>query len=257
MLIGAPVTHVTESLNDDEVHVWMTSPDGVRDPDLLQAYSTLLTTEEEARYRRFLFERHRRDFLIARACVRTALSRYEDVAPADWRFKIGEHGRPEISKEFGTELRFNLSHTYGLIAIGITKRRDIGVDVEATTRRAETVALAERYFSAAEVRELLALPEEQQRDRFFAYWTLKESYIKARGLGLVIPLGQFSFHLEDGQPVRISFDDRIDDRPEDWQFYHRVVGTDHRMALAMRRGTEPVLHVTENSVIPMRESLDA
>jgi phosphopantetheinyl transferase len=48
---------------------------------------------------------------------------------------------------------------------------------------------------------LRALPAQRQRLRFFEYWTFKESYIKARGTGLSIPLDQFWFHLPDDRDV--------------------------------------------------------
>lgn len=69
-----------------------------------------------------------------------------------------------------------------------------GVDVEDLKRSTNT-AYEDicRYFSTREIEDLLELPEKQKKQRFFDYWTLKESYIKARGMGLSIPLDKFSF----------------------------------------------------------------
>src|SRR6185295_18612851 len=120
---------------------------------------------------------------------RTTLSHYAAVDPTAWQFARNRRGRPEISGPLGVApLRFNLSNTAGLIACLVTLGVDVGVDVEDTHRRGETVRIANRFFSASEVAALEALPPERQRQRFFEYWTLKESYIKARGMGLAIPL---------------------------------------------------------------------
>src|SRR6185436_18685723 len=101
-------------------------------------------------------------------------------------------------------LHFNLTNTRGLVACAVSvAHAEVGVDAEALDRSGETVAIADRYFSTEEVRALRALPESAQRQRFFAYWTLKESYIKARGLGLRLPLDQFSFRL--GESIGIAF----------------------------------------------------
>jgi 4'-phosphopantetheinyl transferase len=40
------------------------------------------------------------------------------------------------------------------------------------------------------------LPESPQRQRFFELWTLKESDVKSRGMGLSIPLNKFPFDLD-------------------------------------------------------------
>ena len=81
---------------------------------------------------RLVFDRDRRAFLMTRALVRTTLSRYAPVAPADWRFITNAHGRPEIlDRPAGVpDLRFNISHTDGLIACAVTIGREVGVDVE-------------------------------------------------------------------------------------------------------------------------------
>ena len=61
-----------------------------------EAYRALLSHDEHERMARLVFERDRRRFLLTRALVRTMLSRYAAVAPADWTFIANVHGRPEI-----------------------------------------------------------------------------------------------------------------------------------------------------------------
>jgi 4'-phosphopantetheinyl transferase len=119
-------------------------------------------------------------------------------------------------------------------------------------RTGETVAIADRYFSPHEVRALRALPPDRQRERFFEYWTLKESYIKARGMGLAIPLHQFSFHLDRGTPVTISFDRELEDDPRAWQFDRYRPSERHLMASAIRRGVGPELRVELSETVPLR-----
>ena len=85
----------------------------------------------------------------------------------------------------------------------MTVGRDVGVDVEHINRTL-THDVAERFFSPQEVADLRALPEDEQPVVFFDYWTLKEAYIKARGLGLALPLGQFTFHPAAGMRARRS-----------------------------------------------------
>jgi 4'-phosphopantetheinyl transferase len=231
-------------LGDDEVHVWSTRPDSITDAALLHAYGALMTGDERARQGRFRLERSRHEHLVTRALLRTVLSRYLDRAPTEWRFVENRHGRPELAPGFDSRLRFNLSHTEGLIACAVTLDRDVGVDVEALDRRGETVRIADRFFSPSEVRALRALPESERRERFFSYWTLKEAYIKARGLGLAIPLGQFSFELEDTGRIGISFDAALEDDPDSWQFALYRPSERHRLAIGVRRGRAPDLSIT-------------
>jgi 4'-phosphopantetheinyl transferase len=100
------------------------------------------------------------------------------------------------------------------------------------------------------------LPPSARPDRFFDYWTLKESYIKARGLGLQLPLDQFSFHLGDDVPIRISFGPRIADDPARWQFDLRCLTPRHRLALALSRRDEPDLTVRIQPTVPGATTTD-
>ncbi|MEO8682508.1 MAG: 4'-phosphopantetheinyl transferase superfamily protein [Vicinamibacterales bacterium] len=239
-----------ELLPTRAVHVYLVNPEH---PDLvphLDAYQALLTPDERERMARLIFERDRRNFLITRAHVRTMLSRYARVAPADWRFIANVHGRPEIlDRPSGVpDLRFNLSHTKGLIACAVTIGREVGVDVEHVGRRL-THDVAGRFFAPREVADLKALPPAEQPRVFFDYWTLKEAYIKARGFGLALPLGDFAFRLAPPAPVEITFEPSLHDDPATWQFAQAWPTPQHRLGLAVRRSGDD-LPVRFREVVP-------
>lgn len=226
-----------------EAHLWYVEADAARDPPLLDDYEALLSPAERERNRRFVFARHRHQDLVTRALVRTVLSAYcPTVAPAAWAFASGPFGRPEIAGPTpAPPLRFSLSHTDGLVACLVADDRDVGVDVEDVRRGCATVEIAERYFAPDEVRDLRAWPPELRPGRFFAYWTLKEAYVKARGLGLQLPLDRFAIRLprEDravaGRPITVAFEPGIDDDPASWQFASFSLTPHHRAAVAIRR----------------------
>ena len=166
------------ALNDNEIHLWVTTPlQCIDKPDLLARYKQLLTVDETKRQERYIFEDDRRDALITRAFIRDLLSNYADVTPKNWRFKKGEKGKPEIVSP-PIPIRFNLSHTKNMIICAVTLNNDVSCDVENISRKSEVLKIAHRYFSDSEADELFSLPEAKQRSRFFDYWTLKESYIK-------------------------------------------------------------------------------
>jgi 4'-phosphopantetheinyl transferase len=218
-------------LPPNEVHLWLvlTNELNLNDSALISAYQALMTPEELAKAERFRFLKDRHQHIITRALVRTTLSSYADIDPANWRFYKNKYGRPEILGD--SQLRFNLSHTDGLIACAVVIKQDIGVDVENIGRKSGSIDIANRFFSSQEVQDLNAVPESQRRERFFDYWTLKESYIKARGVGLSLPLNQFSFHLSDN--LRISFDSQLQDDPKRWQFWLLQPTLQHKLAISL------------------------
>jgi 4'-phosphopantetheinyl transferase len=247
------------SLSRDEAHLWYVFPEALTDPDLLLAYAALMAPEEAEQQMRFYFAEGRHEYLVTRALVRTVLSAYAPVRPQDWVFKKNEYGRPEISGPATSpdasplpKLAFNLAHTRGLIVCLVALDREIGIDVEHTTRASDTDQILDR-FSPLEAGTMRALSPEERRDRFFDYWTLKESYIKARGMGLAIPLAQFTFHL--GGPhesPRISFDPALPDDASTWQFMLTSPTPEHRLAVAIRKGADAPLVITFEETVPLR-----
>lgn len=225
-----------ELLPTHAVHVDLVVADDAGLDARIAEGESLLSPDERERMARFAFARDRRRFLMARVLVRTMLSRYGGVAPADWRFAANVHGRPEIAERPAgvPDLRFNLSHTDGLVACAVTIGREVGIDVEHTGRRL-THDVPGRFFAPREVEALCALPAAERAETFFDYWTLKEAYIKARGLGLTLPLADFAFHLAPPAPPTISFSPALDDDPATWQFAQARPSPVHRLAVAVRR----------------------
>jgi 4'-phosphopantetheinyl transferase len=239
------------SLPDHEVHLWYVFSDQITDPNTLHSYHALLSPEEAARHRRFAFARNRQQFLVARALVRTTLSRYAGVRPAAWAFVANGHGKPEVAAPAGfSHLRFNLSHTDGLVACAVAAGREVGVDVEDVGRRPVSDGLARYCLSAAELAHWEALPEGERHDAFFDYWTLKEAYIKARGVGLSLPLQDFSFLLRGEGPPAVAFAPGFGDDPDAWQFARFRPSGRHRAALAVRRPDSLDLTPVVREIIP-------
>jgi 4'-phosphopantetheinyl transferase len=219
-----------------EAHVWYAVPEQFS--ACASSYRALLSPDEQQRCERFHFAADSLCYLAAHALLRLALSRYVPLHPGSWQFQADRQGRPELSRVHADlHLRFNLSHTRGLVACVIA-RHACGIDVESTLR---TLAGFNLISSLAppEVAALSTSPKSNSTEAMLAYWTLKESYAKARGLGLALPFEKLWFSdpfSENG--IRASFADDINDREALWQFSLLRPTPSHLCAVAIRSGEE-------------------
>lgn len=222
------------------LQLWCAFPDDLLDPAAAESCAALLNEDERARWQRFRPERRRREYLATHALARTALSFYRPVAPQDWRFVTNAYGKPAPAPECG--LRFNLSNSVGLaVCLVVDAPLEVGVDVEARTRADEIVTVEYKVFSAAELAQLDALPESERPDRYLSLWTLKEAYIKARGMGMALPLREISFLFDSAGAVRLEVAAGVDEDASRWSF-RRLDYAGHRIAMvcegAAGRGLE-------------------
>ena len=230
----------------DEVHLYYEVLDPALDATRMETARPILTEDEWNRCQRFAYAEGLRERLAARFMVRSVLSCYAPVDARDWRFVENAHGRPEIdAPAHAAHLRFNLSHADGVVTLVVSGHHEVGVDIERLGRRAR-LAIADRFFAPSEVDALRALPEADQPRRFLEYWTLKESYIKARGAGMSLPLDQFAFDLTTPGRPAIRFADAFDDDPHSWQFDRVLVGNEHLVAVATRCGADRPISVLVN-----------
>jgi 4'-phosphopantetheinyl transferase len=217
-----------------DVDVWLVPrPLLLRDPLLLARYEALLSSGERERLARIVHEETRHEYLVARALVRATLSRYDAaVAPRAWRFDVNAFGRPSLAAgQTALDLRFNLSHAHGLIACAVTLGRAVGIDVEWNRRGGSSLLESiEHFFSPSEAEETMTLPAELRVARFFQVWTLKESYIKAHGKGLSIPLADFSFRF-DGEGGAVRLEPCPGDGAERWRSWVWNPSDEHTLAV--------------------------
>jgi 4'-phosphopantetheinyl transferase len=139
-----------------------------------------------------------------------------------------------------------------LVVCGVMSASEIGVDVEYLDRATNCLELARRFFAPVEAAALAAAPVSRQRAEFLRYWTLKEAFIKARGMGLAIPLDDFWFTLVEQSPPRIAFraDSPLD--PGGWQFGLIRFGSDHQMAFAVPLSASSPITVRLRETTPLR-----
>lgn len=232
--------------------VWQVKLSDIACEQRLRRYESILSPQECERRQRFAFARDRHRFLVTRALVRTALSRFAPVAPQDWRFADNGYGRPMIDPchTEARNLTFSVSHSGDWVVVAIGHGVKLGVDTEHPGRDAP-LDIAPRYFAGTEAEDLRGLPADEQPFRFFELWTLKESYVKARGLGLSIPLKSFAFDLR--KPGTVIFACPPDDRASaaKWRFLLCRAGDDQLVSLCWQTVEGRDLKVTWRKGFPL------
>jgi 4'-phosphopantetheinyl transferase len=190
-------------LASDEVHTWCVSLD-VPPETSSRLYATL-APDERSKASRFRFDRDRQRFVVARGVLRELLGRCLQIMPDRIGFVYNAVGKPDLSSEYGS-LKFNLSHSAGLVLIAIAAAANVGVDLEYIRGPSDYADIARYFFSATEAGYLSAVPSHLYAEAFFSCWTKKEACLKACGEGLAIPLDSFSVPLAtdpDAAPVAL------------------------------------------------------
>ena len=212
-------------------------------PHVVAAARALLDDRETARLARFAREVDGRMFLLGRLMARTLVGGALGCNPTAWTWREGERGRPEVGHP-QSDVRFNLAHSAGLVVCAVTRGRDVGVDVEDLERRTPEAGIVDRYCAPAEVADIGARGDEWPQ-RFLEYWTLKEAYLKARGLGIAVPLSDIAFTI-DGHSARIGFLGRLAGTDDRWSFTLARPTPRHLVAVAVSTadGVAPTVRFT-------------
>jgi 4'-phosphopantetheinyl transferase len=214
----------------DDVRVWHAHVDDVlADESIVARAQATLSSAEQDRYHRYRGEIDRRMFLLGRTMSRTLVGRALDLPPDAWTWREGAHGRPEIAQP-ETPLRFNLAHSAGLVVCALACGRDVGVDVEDLTRPPVDEKMVQRYFAPDEIADIES-QGDGWRDRFLVYWTLKEAYLKARGVGISVPLHEISFSLHP-TGIGITLLGSLAGLSSAWRFHLDRPTDRHLMAIA-------------------------
>lgn len=163
--------------------------------------TAILSSDERARAARFIHDRNRRRFVMARARLRELLGERLEVPAQSVSFEYGPTGKPALPRHHN--LRFNLSHSAELAVYVFAMDIEVGVDVEQVRVIDDAHRLAARTFSPREHHAYRSLPPHEQPLAFFNCWTRKEAFVKATGHGLSPPLDSFDVSLAPAETAEI------------------------------------------------------
>lgn len=227
--------------------LWWLRPETVQ---VSPAMLALLTDEERTQHQRYIPPAKRHEYLVTRVLVRTVLGEALGMTPAALRFVSNEWGCPALAPDsYSAPIHFNISHTDGLVVCLVSSEYRVGVDTELLARAPALLALAPRVFAPDELSDLDALPVDERAQRAVRLWTLKESYIKARGMGLALALDGFTFRFDEGR-VRLDVTPALRDHGVRWQFQTLTLGS-HLVSAAIGRPDHRDRTETEEDAAPV------
>ncbi|SCB58863.1 4'-phosphopantetheinyl transferase [Rhizobium aethiopicum] len=187
-----------------------------------------LSANELERATAYRFDRDRTSFIAGRYLLRRILSARAGIEPGDVMLLADERGRLTLDRRDAPQ--FSLANADGLVAVAVASGCEcVGIDCERADAEIEEAAL-EAYCSADERRWLDHLPMRERPRAAVALWALKESHLKALGVGLAEDPRNVTFSWEDGTPVAAK------GGTVDRRWHHRLIegGSQHVIALAVR-----------------------
>lgn len=173
----------------------------------LNTYYQVLAADERDRSQQFRFEADKRRFIVARGSLRRLLGRCLQQPPESLCFEYGPWGKPSLKANFGANFaigswEFNLSHSQDLAVCIIADSCRVGIDLEHIRPLKQLAGLSDRCLTKREQSQLKN--EELDRDRaFLQYWTCKEAYLKAIGLGLTQSMQAVEVQLTPPQLLQV------------------------------------------------------
>lgn len=219
-------------LPQDEVHIWRASLDWPS--EYITRLQETLSLEERERADRFYFSADRTRHVIGRALSRILLGHCLGITPGSVKFDCGARGKPSLAVNLRrASLNFNVSHSGDFVLVGLAYNRDLGIDIERICTNIDAEGIAERVFSVRERLSLAVLPVGMRCDAFFACWTRKEAYVKARGDGLNLALDAFDVAFLPGQEPRLVETRHDPAEARRWILRDLEAGPNYRAALAV------------------------
>lgn len=204
----------------------------------LRHLASRLVEADQRRFDSFLRFEDRLAFALGRALVQRMLSDCAPRPPGGWLIEVGGSGKPRLLRSDDVpDLRFNITHCTGLIAVAVTFGREVGIDAESVSDVIDHIGLARTYLPIVELAFLEGLNEAHRRDAFFRLWTLREAYLKATGQGITTSLPHVHFSVD---PPTV-FSDSSDEFLNEWFLWQTRVTPSHILAVAAPRDISETL----------------
>lgn len=180
---------------------------------------------ERSKIRFFEFDRDRDSYVIGQGGLRILLSGYLNISSD--LVKIGRRKKGKPFSMDDSNLYFNMSNSAGVTVFAFSRDSEVGIDIERIRPLADLDDMIARNFTPREISFINTKPEERI-SRFFRFWTVKESYLKATGEGMRLQPENLEFTIEKDRIRQLSVKGVFEQ--EDWNFKefcpaHDYVGT--------------------------------
>lgn len=169
---------IIHQLGLEEVHIWKVE---TGESGLLEECQSVLSEEELKKTDFFKFKEARIQYIISQGLLRILLAKYLEITPE--KVKVGRHPKGKPYSLDDKSLFFNISHSGGMCVFAFSRECEVGIDIERKRELTALQGLISKNFTASEIRFITRNPEEEL-ERFFRLWTIKEAYLKAIGEGM-------------------------------------------------------------------------
>lgn len=182
----------------------------------------IIESEKRRKISKFLKWEDSQRALFAELLIRYIAIKSKSLENKDICFFINEYGKPYFKNIY--DFHFNLAHSGNWVICGVDNV-PIGVDVEKI-EPIDCLSISKNYFSDEECRNLREVNPSKRKSYFYEIWTLKESYIKAIGKGLYLPLDSFTIIFDSKKEIRLKingdFVDNIFFKQYNIDNYHKM-----------------------------------
>ena len=193
-------------------------------PEIFRSCYEEVSKERRQKVDSFCRMKDRRLSLAAGVLFNQGLKEY-GLSGDKVRLAEGENGKPYLLDY--PDIYFNISHSEQKVLV-VFSDVEIGCDIEYAADL-QGLGLAEKFFCESEYAYLLQQKEKEQTAAFYRLWTLKESFLKATGLGLKLPLDKFCIRM--GEEIQVE--QQVDKKSyslKEWR------DGEYQAAVCMRKG---------------------
>lgn len=160
----------------------------IKEPENFERYAKYVRLVSPERQKKIALLRRPEDktvSLLSRLFIKKELAEASGMEIGGITVLQDAYGKP-YAKEL-PDYFFSVSHTENVIAL-VTAQNSVGIDIERLLE--PKMRVAKRFFLPDEYKSVVE--SENRAKEFFRIWTLKEAYVKMKGMGFRIPPTSFS-----------------------------------------------------------------
>ncbi|XP_060129835.1 L-aminoadipate-semialdehyde dehydrogenase-phosphopantetheinyl transferase isoform X1 [Zootoca vivipara] len=212
----------------------------------------LIQPEERERIEQFAFRRDAKAAVAGRLLIRKLIAEKLKIPWNEIKLQRTSKGKPVLANDLSgahSSFSFNVSHQGNYAVLAAEPDCQAGIDVTKTSMPGsgsipDFFRIMKRQFTEEEWRAIKSMNSEWlQLDMFHRHWALKESFIKAIGVGIGFDLQRIEFNvsplqLEVGKTYKETVMLLDGEEEKEWSFEETRLDDCHHVAVALGKPGE-------------------